>query len=182
MESIPLRASERTSSSTRSSLDDIAVLTSPRHSTTPLREDITLRHSHSSGRGSLDDLDVEDPLSRVYVIDDEFEPFSRTEKGFIGVSCLGVVAVPLLYLIVSKVKVSPKSRSVMLINRDERDEQRALFLEKVKDYDGFGIQSDTHGWNSDIFRDLFNFDGSWQCRRDQEDELQVTSIQYNTKL
>lgn|SRR5579859_1202815 len=107
MESIPLRASEHTSSSTRSSLDDIAVLTSPRHST-PLREDITLRHSHSSEGDSLDDLDVEDPLSRVYVLDDEFEPFSRTELGFIGVSCVGVVAVPLLYLIVSKVKVRPK--------------------------------------------------------------------------
>ena len=108
MESIPLRASEHTSSSSRSSLDDIAVLTSPRHSSTPLREDVTLRHSHSSDGDSLDDLDVEDPLSRVYVLDDEFEPFSRTELGFIGVSCVGVVAVPLLYLIASKVKVSPK--------------------------------------------------------------------------
>jgi hypothetical protein len=42
----------------------------------------------------------------VYVLDEEFEPFSRTEVAFIGVSCLGVVTVPLLFLIVSKVKVS----------------------------------------------------------------------------
>jgi hypothetical protein len=84
------------------------MLTSPRHSTTPLREDRTLRNSlsNSSPRDSLDDLDLEDPLSRVYVRDDEFEPFSKTEIVFISLSCVGVAAVPLLYLIVSKVQVS----------------------------------------------------------------------------
>ena len=68
-----------------------------------------LRHSLSSSslRDSLadDDLDLEDPLSRVYVRDDDFEPFSKTEVGFISLSCVGVVTVPLLFLIVSKVQV-----------------------------------------------------------------------------
>ena len=47
---------------------------------------------------------MEDPLSRVYDRD-EFEPFSKVEWGFITASCIGVVTVPLLYLIVSRIRV-----------------------------------------------------------------------------
>lgn len=45
-------------------------------------------------------------MSRVYVREDEFEPFSRSEFAFISASCVGVVTVPLLYLLVSQLQVS----------------------------------------------------------------------------
>ena len=109
MSSIPLRSSDEGTSSIRSSISDIHVLTP---STTLLQrsDELTrLRHSNSleSPPGSIDEdgLDREDPLSRVYVRDDEFERFSKKEMGFITVSCLGVVAVPLLYLLVTRLRV-----------------------------------------------------------------------------
>ena len=78
---------------------------SSRHASTPFRpEERRLRHSTSFDSNSPcsvdDDLDVEDPLSQVYVRDDEFERFSKTEIGFITASCIGVVIVPSLYLLV----------------------------------------------------------------------------------
>jgi hypothetical protein len=42
----------------------------------------------------------------MYDGDSGFEPFSRKELGFISISCIGVVMVPLLFLIVSQVQVS----------------------------------------------------------------------------
>jgi hypothetical protein len=50
----------------------------------------------------MDDLDVEDPLSGIYTEFAEFEPFSKSEYGFICVSCLGVVLIPSLFLLVTK--------------------------------------------------------------------------------
>ena len=106
----PLRSSEHHPSSARSSISDLPAITitSPRNSITPLRaDDATLRNSLDfDSHGSLDDLDIEDPLSRMYDGDSGFEPFSRKELGFISVSCIGVVMVPLLFLIVSQVQVS----------------------------------------------------------------------------
>jgi hypothetical protein len=111
----PLRSSEHNPSSARSSISDIPAITitSPRHSITPLRaDDATLRNSLDfDSHGSLDDLDVEDPLSRMYGSDSDFEPFSRKELGFISISCIGVVMVPLLFLIVSQVQVCPFQRN-----------------------------------------------------------------------
>src|SRR5271156_6068578 len=110
MESVPLRSSEDHVSSGRSSMTDIPVISPPRLSTAPLRADEpTFRNStsfDSDHPGSIEDLDIEDPLSRVYVRDDEFEPFSRTEIAFVSVSCIGVMALPLLFLLVSKLGVS----------------------------------------------------------------------------
>jgi hypothetical protein len=92
-------------SSVRTSITDILATTSPRPSITPPRtNESELRHSTSFDLptpGSDDDLDIEDPLSQVYVREEVFETFSRTELAFISVSCIGVVAIPLLYLLVS---------------------------------------------------------------------------------
>ena len=110
MPSIPLQSSEDGPSSARSSITDIPVDISPRHSNTPLRpEELRLRQSTSLDSDTPesvdDDLDIEDPLSQVYVRDDEFERFSKTEIGFITASCIGVVVVPLFFLLVSRLKV-----------------------------------------------------------------------------
>jgi hypothetical protein len=107
MSSTHLRSSEYKALSNRSSISDLPVLTSPRHSITPLRaDDATLRNSLDfDSRGSIDDLDVEDPLSGVYGNDSNFEPFSRKEIGFISLSTIGVIMVPLLFLIVSQFQV-----------------------------------------------------------------------------
>jgi len=95
-----VRVSADQPSSAHSSISDIEVRASP-------PEDTPLRQSESSEdlqNNAIQDLELEDPLSRVYVRDD-FEPFSKTEWGFITISCLGVVSVPLLYLIVSRIQV-----------------------------------------------------------------------------
>lgn len=93
-------------SSARSSMSDIPIVTSDIPIIAVQKNDSPLRESFSnSDHGSMDDLDIEDPLSRVYVRDDEFEPFSRSEVGFIGASVIGVVTVPLLYLIVNRIQV-----------------------------------------------------------------------------
>lgn len=109
MELAPLRPSEDGPSSVRSSVTDIPVAISPRHSTTVLHaEEPSLQKSTSfdSNRPrTYDDLDIEDPLSRVYGCDDGFEMFSRTEFTFISASCVGIVAVPLLYLLISQLQV-----------------------------------------------------------------------------
>jgi hypothetical protein len=99
-----LRSSEDGHSSVRSSITDIHVMTSPVPS--PRDEESALRKSSSldSPRGSIGDLELEDPLSRIY-FGDEFERFSATEITFITASCTGVLAVPLLYLLVSKLNV-----------------------------------------------------------------------------
>ena len=88
-------------------MDDIPAITSSDILTTPLRNDETLRNSLDldSEHGSIDDLDIEDPLSRVYVRESEFEAFSRSELVFVCVSCMGMVAVPLLYLIANRIRV-----------------------------------------------------------------------------
>ena len=86
-------------------MTDIPVATSPTRATAFLHEDETTLQSPSfdtSSRESFDDLDVEDPLSRVYIRDEEFESFSPAETGFISVSCAGVVLVPLVYLLVAQ--------------------------------------------------------------------------------
>jgi hypothetical protein len=91
-----VRSSLERQSSERDSIDDIPV-----HSALLQAEEHTLRNSLSndSGNGNFaEDLEMEDPLSRVYVRD-EFEPFSRWEIGFISVSCVGVVLVPTLFLL-----------------------------------------------------------------------------------
>ena len=98
-----VRKSADNDSSPRSSMSDLPVPVTP---TSPFAtEGTALRHSLSSTRHSMEELDIEDPLSRVYNRD-EFEPFSKTEWGFVTVSCIGVVAVPLLYLLVSRIGVS----------------------------------------------------------------------------
>jgi hypothetical protein len=83
---------------------------SSRLSATPLRrpDEPTLYNSTSFDSipsASLDDLDIEDQLSRVFVRDNEFQPFSRMELAFMSVSCVGVVTVPLLYLFIGKLLV-----------------------------------------------------------------------------
>ena len=88
----------------RSSITDIHVVMSPAPS--PRNDESALRKSSSldSPCDSIDDLELEDPLSQVYVRD-EFERFSGMEIVFITASCTGVLAVPLLYLLVSKFNV-----------------------------------------------------------------------------
>ena len=93
-------------SSTRSSMSDLPMITTPRESTTIPYNDPD-HHSTSfesnRGAGSMDDdLDVEDPLNRIYTEFAEFEAFSNAEYGFISLSCLGVVLIPSLFLIVTK--------------------------------------------------------------------------------
>lgn len=94
--------------SARTSITDIAVATSPVHTATVLQDDdVTLRSPsfESSTHDSIDDIDLEDPLGRIYIRDGEFEPFSRTEIGFISVSCAGVVLVPVIYLLVNRLSL-----------------------------------------------------------------------------
>ena len=102
-----LRFSEH--SETRSSISDIPVIASPALSATHLHADEDgLRHSaslDSTPHESEDDLDIEDPLSRIYKTRDEFEPFSSVEKIFIGASCVAIVAVPLIYVLATKLNV-----------------------------------------------------------------------------
>jgi hypothetical protein len=50
----------------------------------------------------------------MYDGDSGFEPFSRKELGFISISCVGVVMVPLLFLIVSQVQVSSFLEKVLI--------------------------------------------------------------------
>ena len=104
MSRVPLRSSEDGHSSIRSSITDIPVVGSPEP--TPRLDESTSRESNSmdSHRDSIDDLELEDPLSGVYVRE-EFEPFSGTEVAFITASCTGMLAVPLLYLLVSIINV-----------------------------------------------------------------------------
>lgn len=83
-------------------------MTSPRHSITPLRaDDATLRNSLDLDSYGPMDLDMEDPLTGVYGNGNEFESFSRKEIGFISLSTIGVIMVPLLFLIVSQIQVFP---------------------------------------------------------------------------
>ena len=109
MSTLPLRSSENGpdgASSIRSSISDIPVADSAESSPRQL-DGSTPRKSNSldSPRDSLeDDLELEDPLSRVY-IREEFERFSGTEIAFITASCTGVLTVPLLYLLVSQLNV-----------------------------------------------------------------------------
>jgi hypothetical protein len=119
MPSIPLNSSEDGPYSVRTSITDIPAEISPRHSNTSLQpEELRLLQStplHSCTSESLyDDLDIEDPLSRLYVNDDEFERFSKTEICFITASCVGVVAMPLLYLLVSRLKVVSMMKKLMV--------------------------------------------------------------------
>jgi hypothetical protein len=76
-------------SSNRSS--DISIITSIDQPTSPCPCGL-LRHSTSfnSDHDSVDDLDIEDLLNRVYVHEDEFEWFSKTEVAFIGPSVVVV--------------------------------------------------------------------------------------------
>lgn len=102
MSSGPLRSSE---SSARSSLSDIAAITSPTvRETVPLANGESHSDSLDMSPRESDDLDVEDPLTRIYPRN-EFEPFSRTEIGFIGVTCIGVIAVPAAFFVVNLVEV-----------------------------------------------------------------------------
>jgi hypothetical protein len=105
-----LRTSEHSERSARSSISDIPIITSPTLSATRLHpSEDGLRDSaslHSNTRESDGDLDIEDPLSRIYRTRDEFEPFSSVEKIFISASCVGIVAVPLIYVLVTKLSVS----------------------------------------------------------------------------
>jgi hypothetical protein len=105
----PHHPSEDLPSSVRSSIADIPVETSPVDSTAALNTSKPAPRNSASLEWSRepddDDLDIEDPLSRVYVRGDEFEPFSRTEIGFISASCIAVVSVPLLHLLVSRIQV-----------------------------------------------------------------------------
>jgi hypothetical protein len=108
MPTFPL-ASEGVPSSARSSISDLPMITTPRESTTiPLNEPDHRSPSYESNQsgGSMDDLDVEDPLSGIYAEFAEFEPFSKSEYGFIGVSCLGVLLIPSLFLLVTKLVCS----------------------------------------------------------------------------
>jgi len=105
-----LRTSEHSERSARSSISDIPIITSPTLSATRLHpSEDGLRDSaslNSNTRESDGDLDIEDPLSRIYRTRDEFEPFSSVEKIFISASCVGIVAVPLIYVLVTKLSVS----------------------------------------------------------------------------
>lgn len=104
MSRVPLRSSEDSHSSIRRSITDIPVVVSP-EPTSRLDESTSRKSSSSdSHRDSIDDLELEDPLSRVYVRE-EFERFSGTEIAFISASCASVLAVPLLYLLVSIIDV-----------------------------------------------------------------------------
>jgi hypothetical protein len=119
MSSNSRRSFEDDPSSIHSSITDIPVDISPRHSSTELRtEELRLRQSSSLDINIPelvdDDLDIEDPLSRIYVRDDEFERFSKTETGFIVTSCIGVIAVPLLYLLVSRSKVISRIEKMLM--------------------------------------------------------------------
>ena len=112
-----LRASEDGPSSVRSSITDIPIEISPRHSNTPFRnEELKLLQStpldSNTPESVDDDLDIDDPLSRLYVRDDEFERFSKTEIVFITASCVGVVSLPLFYLLISRLKVVPMMKKV----------------------------------------------------------------------
>jgi hypothetical protein len=91
--------------SVRESLESLGSADIPVHTTLLQSGDPTLHGSPSNASEDafIEDLEMEDPLSGVYVRD-EFEPFSRGEFGFISASCVGVVLVPLLYLI-SQLKV-----------------------------------------------------------------------------
>ena len=63
----------------------------------------------SNRSNSFDDddlLDGDDPLSRVYADATEFELFSKSEYAFISVSCFGVVLIPSLFLLVTKLVIS----------------------------------------------------------------------------
>jgi hypothetical protein len=77
----------------------------------------------------MEELDIEDPLGRVYHRD-EFEPFSTTEWGFISISCIGVITVPVLYLIVSRIQVLLDCFGLCLIivGLKKIDIQRPLYL------------------------------------------------------
>ena len=103
------RPSEHEPSSARSSMSDLPAITSPTTlETIPLANRGRIsRNSASLDLNPLrhDDLDIEDPLSHIYARNDEFEPFSRTETGFISVTCVGIVAVPLIFLLVSRLHV-----------------------------------------------------------------------------
>jgi len=111
-------------SSVRTSITDIPAITSPRPSITPLRtNEYKLRNSTSFDLPtpeSEDDLDIEDPLSRVYVREEVFETFSRTEVAFISASCIGIVTIPLLYLLVSRLEV----REFMKVIDDSHDRSK----------------------------------------------------------
>src|SRR5271168_3623359 len=96
--------------SARSSISDIPIINSPALSATRLHpgED-GLRGSpslDSNTHESEEDLDIEDPMSRIYRTRDEFEPFSSVEKIFISASCIAIVTVPLIYVLVTKLSVS----------------------------------------------------------------------------
>jgi len=101
MSSVPLRLSEDGHSSIWSSIADVPAVEFSEPS--PRLDESTLRKS-TSFHDSIDDLEFEDPLSRVH-ISEEFERFSGTEIAFITSSFTGVLVVPLLYLLVSKLNV-----------------------------------------------------------------------------
>jgi hypothetical protein len=81
-------------------------MTTPPASTTTPYDDPAVQPSNSfeSNRsGSIDeDLDIEDPLSRVYTDTAGFEPFSKSEQVFLCLSFFGVVLIPSIYLLVTK--------------------------------------------------------------------------------
>jgi hypothetical protein len=89
------RPSQEAPPSTRSSISDLLIATRRESMTIPYDE------PNRSG-GSMEDLDVEDPLSGIYAEFREFEHFSKSEYGFIGLSCLGVLLIPSLFLLVTK--------------------------------------------------------------------------------
>ena len=89
----------------------------PDSTLTPYDPVVQLSAAHESNRSnSLDDddlLDVEDPLSRVYADTTEFEPFSKLEYAFISLSCFGVVLIPSLFLLVTKLVTSLPSVTLL---------------------------------------------------------------------
>ena len=104
MPTVPLRSSRDGPSSILSSDSDIPVATSPEFARQQDEAVLPKSSSLDSSDAFVDDLEFEDPLSRVYV-QQEFERFSGTEIIFITASCTGVLAVPLLYFITNKLNV-----------------------------------------------------------------------------
>jgi hypothetical protein len=120
MPSAPLRSSEDTPGPTLSSIIDIDTISALNNETAPLHlnDDTTnwARLSiNSPSPRSIGSLDIEDPLGGVYVRNDDFEALSGGEVAFIGTACFGVVAVPLLYLLVSHLGVLGPSEVMLTL-------------------------------------------------------------------
>ena len=155
MSAVPLRSSGSAPSSARSSISDIPMVTSRRHSTSTPYDDPDVRRSTSfdSNQGASldDDLDIEDPLSRAYADITEFEPFSKSEYVFIGLSCFGVVLIPSLFLLITKLVTfcveSSVNRRYDLITYGNDIRMGIIWKFKVKRWGKMGWCSDYTGYH-----------------------------------